>query len=136
VWFKLEEYMKKIIQFAFLIFIIFNLSACAQQEKKGNMTVKELNEKFKKDTSIVLLDVRTEEELTGPLGHIEGIIHIPLQEIQARMHELDKYKDKEIAVICRSGNRSGTATAILKAGGFNAVNVEGGMMEYRKEGLK
>jgi rhodanese-related sulfurtransferase len=130
--------MKKLFFYSFIIFAIINISACAQQDKdkKGTMTVKELSEKFGKDTSLVLLDVRTDEELTGPLGHIDGIIHIPLQEIKERIHELDKYKGKEIAVICRSGNRSGVATGILKSGGFNAVNVEGGMMEYRKEGLK
>jgi rhodanese-related sulfurtransferase len=127
--------MKNIFLYPFIFLVIINLTACAQQDEKGSMTVKELNEKLK-DTSIVLLDVRTEEELTGPLGHIEGIIHIPLQELKQRIHELDKYSDKEIAVICRSGNRSGTATGILKTSGFNAVNVEGGMIEYRKNGGK
>jgi rhodanese-related sulfurtransferase len=136
VWIKLEEPMKKLSLYSFLFFLIFNLTACAQQEKKGSMTVKELNEKLTTDTSLVLLDVRTEEELTGQLGHIEGIVHIPLQELKERIHELDKYNDKEIAVICRSGNRSGTATGLLKANGFNAVNVEGGMIEYRKNGVK
>jgi len=128
--------MKKLFFYSFLFLALFNLLACAQQDKKGTMTVKELSEEFGKDSSLVLLDVRTVEELTGPLGHVEGIINIPLQEIKERIHELDKYKDKKIAVICRSGNRSGAATGILKASGFNAVNVEGGMIEYRKEGLK
>jgi len=128
--------MKKLFFYPFLFLALFNLLACAQQDKKGTMTVKELSEEFGKDSSLVLLDVRTVEELTGPLGHVEGIINIPLQEIKERIHELDKYKDKKIAVICRSGNRSGAATGILKASGFNAVNVEGGMIEYRKEGLK
>lgn len=127
--------MKKIILIPFLILTIINLTACTQQEEKGSMTVKELNEKLK-DPNIVLLDVRTEEELSGPLGHIDGIVHIPLHELKERLNELDKYSDKEIAVICRSGNRSGTATSILKSNGFNAVNVEGGMIEYRKNGGK
>jgi rhodanese-related sulfurtransferase len=43
-----------------------------------------------------------------------------------------KYKDKEIAVICRSGNRSHYATEALNKNGFNAKNVLGGMLEYNR----
>lgn len=124
--------MNKILLLASLLVILFlNLAAYAQQAENKNMTVTELKEKMHKD-SLVVLDVRTPEELTGPLGHIDGIINIPLQELKQRVHELDKYKNREIAVICRSGNRSSTATGYLTQVGFNAVNVEGGMIAYRK----
>ena len=116
-----------------LVLLIINLTACAQQGERHSMTVSELRDKLNdKDSNFVLLDVRTDEELTGPLGHIDGIIHIPLQELKQRITELSKYNDKEIAVICRSGNRSNTATGFLRMNGFDAVNVEGGMTEYRR----
>lgn len=57
----------------------------------------------------------------------------PIQELKARIHELDEYKDKEIAVICRSGNRSGRAVKILRPLRFKAENVIGGMIQWNRE---
>ena len=67
-----------------------------------------------------------------PIGKIDNIINIPIEELESRVGELSKFKDKEIAVICRSGNRSNTGMRILRENGFNAKNVLGGMIEYRK----
>jgi len=43
---------------------------------------------------------------------------------------LEKYKDRNIAVICRSGHRSKIATEILLKNGYKAINVLGGMRAY------
>jgi len=119
------------IRFLFLYisgFMLLNLNA----QDKAAISVEEMN-KRSNDTSFVILDVRTPEELKGPLGKIEGVINIPLQQLKDRLHELQPYKNKEIAVICRSGNRSNTAAKILNENGFNAFNVTGGMIEYRRK---
>lgn len=118
-----------------LIMILFMLPlfACAQQDEEAVVSADSLISKLESDTSLVVLDVRTDAELTGPLGHIEGIVHIPIQELNQRLGELDQYKDREIAVVCRSGRRSGIATNILRDKGFNAKNVEGGMIEYNRQ---
>ena len=87
---------------------------------------------MRSDSSLVLLDVRNPHELEEKsLGQIDGVLNIPLPELEKRMDELDEFKDKDIAVICRSGNRSATATDLLVKNGINAVNVLGGMIEYR-----
>lgn len=88
---------------------------------------------MKLDSSLVILDVRNPFELEQYLGHIDGVINIPVQELEKRIGELEEYKDKEIAVICRSGRRSLSATNLLIEYGFNAKNVEGGMLKYRAE---
>lgn len=106
--------------------------SCAQSNSH-QMSVAELKSEMKSDTALVILDVRTPEELAGPLGKIDGVINIPVQELQVRLNELNKYKGKKIAVICRSGNRSGYATSILTENGFNARNVLGGMIKYNSE---
>ncbi|MFO7444819.1 MAG: rhodanese-like domain-containing protein [Ignavibacteriaceae bacterium] len=127
--------MKKIIPYLILIIVsvtIYLTAFTQEKDEKSGMTVSEL--KQMQNDSLVILDVRTEEELTGPLGHIDGIVHIPLQELKMRISELDKYTGKKVAVICRSGNRSSTATGFLRQQGFDAHNVEGGMIEYRKKG--
>lgn len=114
------------------IFSLMNFLGCAQQDKDSTMTVQDLKKLMKNDSTLVILDVRTPAELVGPLGKIEKVINIPIQELESRIGELNKYKDKQIAVICRSGNRSNTGTKLLREKGFKAKNVLGGMIEYKK----
>jgi len=121
----------KILMFLSL-FSFVNFSGYAQQDKDSTMTVQDLKKLLKDDSTLVILDVRTTAELVGPLGKIKNAIEIPIQELESRIGELNKYKGKEIAVICRSGNRSNTGTKILRQNGYNAKNVLGGMTEYRK----
>ncbi len=72
----------------------------------------------------VVLDVREAAEFAEyPL--LEGALHIPLKDLPARLLELPAAE--WIAVVCRSGGRSATATALLNDHGFEAVNVQGGM---------
>ena len=74
------------------------------------------------------LDVRSMSEHAD--GAIPNTDCIPLQEIGQRLSELNDYKNKKIIVYCRSGNRSGKATKILKENGFDAVNLIGGMNSW------
>ena len=77
------------------------------------------------------LDVRSlKEHKTVSIPNTDCI---PLQEIDQRIEELDKYRNKKIIVYCRSGNRSGTATDILNRNGFNAYNMIGGINEWEGE---
>ena len=94
------------------------------------ITVADVQKKLNVKNNILLLDVRTLDEFDGPLGHIAGAVLIPIQEIEQRIDELNKHKEKEIIVICRSGNRSQTGTRILISHGFNAVNMVGGMKAW------
>ena len=95
------------------------------------MSADELKNIMKTDSSLLILDVRMPEELTGPLGKIDSVVNIPVQELEKRISELEKYRDKNIAVICRSGHRSAIAANILEDYGFKALNVEGGMEQFR-----
>ena len=104
----------------------------AQTTEKKSVTVDQLSEMMLNDSNLVILDVRNPQELEDKsLGHIDGVLNIPLPELEKRLDELDKYKSKDIAVICRSGRRSGIATDLLVKDGFNAINVLGGMIQYR-----
>ncbi len=116
------------------VFLLGFTSNFSQQEQKDTMTVAELKVKLQSDSDLVVLDVRTPEELEGSLGKIDGVINIPIQELEERIDELKQYKEEEIAVICRSGVRSQKGTMILNKNGFNAKNVVGGMIEYRRNG--
>jgi len=124
--------MIRILTMLFLVVLFFN--ACAQKDLETTMSVIQLKKQLQTDSSLVVLDVRTPAELESSLGKIDGVINIPLHELEGRMEELETYRDFQIAVICRSGRRSGKATEILTKNGFNAKNVVGGMIEYRATG--
>jgi rhodanese-related sulfurtransferase len=124
--------LKKVFLVTAFSLLLLNINACAQQADETNITVQQLKEKMKTDSSLVILDVRTPQELTGNLGQIDGVINIPVQELVQRVGELEKYKNKDLMVICRSGNRSATATKFLNEKGFKAKNILGGMKAYRQ----
>ncbi|MBT3299505.1 MAG: rhodanese-like domain-containing protein [Candidatus Marinimicrobia bacterium] len=98
----------------------------------ANISVKDVVNKIEKKENILILDVRTHGEYTGKLGHIENSILIPVQSLASRVSELESYKDKEIIVVCRSGNRSRTGTMILMNAGYEAINMLGGMKAWNK----
>ena len=82
------------------------------------------------DSDTTVLDVRTEEEFYGPLGHIEGAILIPIDDLEGRVGELNSVKNEKIYVVCRTGGRSGRGKDFLNSNGFTAVNVDGGMVAW------
>ena len=91
----------------------------------------ELN-KMKGEPDVVLVDVREPGELKGEIGAIEGVVNIPVGQIESRLSELDK--NKRIVTICRSGRRSAKAADILLKNGFTKVySLEGGMQAYRNK---
>jgi rhodanese-related sulfurtransferase len=82
----------------------------------------------------LLLDVREADEYAQ--GHAPGSTLIPLSELERRLQEIGGYKNKPVALICRSGNRSGQAQRLLEKAGFNTtVNIAGGMIAWKKAGL-
>ena len=92
--------------------------------------VKTLNLKLSNKEDLILLDVRTEQEVF--ISKIEGSIHIPMNDIPARMNELDK--EKEIIVQCKSGKRSARVCEFLSKNSFNNVkNLSGGIIAWAEE---
>tara|TARA_R110001592_G_C13184603_1_gene751448 strand:+ start:6675 stop:6974 length:300 start_codon:yes stop_codon:yes gene_type:complete len=67
----------------------------------------------------VLIDVRTPAEFSA--GNAKGSKNIPLDTIESKVKKIEELK-KPIVLICRSGMRSGQATAILKRNGIEAYN--------------
>jgi len=78
------------------------------------------------DRGAVLLDVRTPEEFA--IGHIDGALNIPIDDLGARIAELAD-KDNPVIVYCRSGSRSAQAAKTLEKAGFS-VRVLGQMAAW------
>jgi rhodanese-related sulfurtransferase/DNA-directed RNA polymerase subunit RPC12/RpoP len=86
--------------------------------------------------NVILLDVRSREEFAGKdkdkFGRLKGAINIPVDELERRSGELNKYKNKEIVVYCSHSHRSPRASYILNQKGFTKVtNMEYGMSEWK-----
>lgn len=82
----------------------------------------------------VVLDVREPEEYKS--GHLLNAKLIPLGKLRERLGEIERYRDKPIVVVCRSGNRSATACALLGRAGFaQAYNLAGGVTAWQKASL-
>ena len=86
----------------------------------------------KREAGAFILDVRQPDEWNEV--HVPGSTLIPLDQLEARLNEVPK--DKEVVVICRSGNRSKPGRDALKAAGFTQVtSVTGGLKDWKAAGL-
>ena len=93
------------------------------------------------ERNVVFLDVRTPAEFNGSakdkFGAIKNAINIPVQELETRINELEKYKDKEIVVYCSHSHRSPRASYMLTQNGFKKVtNMVGGMSVWKERVTK
>jgi rhodanese-related sulfurtransferase len=78
-----------------------------------------------------VLDVRTQAEWNE--YHAPGTTLIPLDQLPQRIVELPR--DREIVVVCRSGNRSQQGRDILLNAGFQKVtSMTGGLNAWREAG--
>jgi rhodanese-related sulfurtransferase len=100
-----------------------------EQSIMVEITVSELKERLAQGDQPFILDVRQPEEYAEQ--HIPGAVLIPLGELLGRVGELEQYRDQEMIVMCRSGNRSGQACLFLNMRGFdNATNLRGGILAW------
>ncbi|MEV7381313.1 rhodanese-like domain-containing protein [Streptomyces lydicus] len=86
-----------------------------------------------RDGQAVLLDVRETPEWQA--GHAPGALHLPLSRLRAGAALPEAVQGRPVVTICRSGNRSRTATGILAARGVEAGDVVGGMTAWARAGL-
>jgi rhodanese-related sulfurtransferase len=82
----------------------------------------------------LILDVREDDEWSA--GHIDGATHIPLRRVPNTVAYDPQALGSEapIVVVCRVGGRSAYVTAWLAAQGFDARNLDGGMLAWASAG--
>lgn len=78
---------------------------------------------------LAVLDVR--EPVEWAHGHIDGALHIPLMDLPSRIQEVP---DGQTLVVCKVGGRSAQAAAYLLQQGYDAVNLDGGMLDWSAAG--
>ena len=78
---------------------------------------------------VTVLDVR--EPMEWVHGHIEGALHVPMHDLPAALPDLP---DGRLLVVCAVGGRSAHAVAYLAAHGRDALNLDGGMVDWAQAG--
>ena len=93
-----------------------------------SITIESL-ERTDKD-KVLVVDIRPEDQYQR--GTFPGAVNIPMAEFEDRKTELELYKDKEIYLMCHTGERSLEYVQDLIADGYDAGNVTGGYRSYLK----
>jgi rhodanese-related sulfurtransferase len=84
-----------------------------------------------RDGPAQLVDVRTPEEHAA--GRIAGALHIELDRLPAEADAIER--ERPVVFYCRSGTRSALATGAFRAAGFEAYNLDGGLLAWVESGL-
>ncbi|WP_372833329.1 rhodanese-like domain-containing protein [Pontibacterium sp.] len=112
-----------------LVMLLWN-----ENRKAGKAVTPAIATQLINKESALILDIRPKKE--WDTGHITGARHLPIVELDRRMDELNKFKEKPIIVVCNLGQTAGSASKKLQAGGFtNVVRLSGGMTEWKAQSL-
>ncbi len=78
----------------------------------------------------LLLDVREKSEHQD--GLLPGAVSIPLGEIEQRLADLEKYRQRPLIVFCKNGQHGKRACGLLRKQGFETIyNLDGGLLAWR-----
>ena len=130
-----EFFAENILWFAALLFVLLMLiNSYIQQNVSGVTHVSHLQLPQIQRAASVVIDVSEEQEFKS--GHIAGAISMPLKTVLEKNNLLAKHGNKNIILVCQTGNRSLTAAKHLKSLGAEKLFVlKGGMLAWRKESL-
>ena len=82
----------------------------------------------------VVIDIRSAEAYSR--GHIVNARNIPRDELDARLDQLQKYKNTPIVAVCDAGVTTTGIVNKLRAAGFESVfGLKGGMTGWGQAGL-
>lgn len=113
-----------------IVFVLSRPEKTTTESLPREISVNEAFEFYQTGTLIV--DVREKSEWNEV--HVPNTVHIPLGDLEKRAKELPT--DKEIIVLCRSGNRSQSGRDILLNKGFEQVtSVSGGIKDWISAGF-
>jgi len=122
-----RDYLPRFLRFALYavaILLAFYVTRFTKDNMISEISPQELKMRLDQGTSVVLLDVREDEEVA--IVRLPGAVHIPMGEVPGRLHELDP--DKEIIVYCHHGVRSLRVAQFLAQRDFDrVVNLTGGI---------
>lgn len=118
-----------IVLWFFILYLLIKSFVKDKWERSPQQVIQLMN----RDDAL-LLDVRESNELSE--GYIEGSKHIPSGETKKRLNEVEKFKQKPLVVVCRSGHRSAGVLSTLRRSGFEQVYIlRGGILAWQNDKL-
>ena len=124
-----------LIALALLAAVAFLPRFVRKLREKPMLAVDVLKQQLDVGEDVLMLDVRTAAEFVGEQGHIAAARNIPLDELPARLAELQDHKQRPIRLLCRTDRRSAQAARLLAEAGFaDAQVIQGGMTAWRAKG--
>jgi len=131
-----EGLVQKILLGLGIFVLLLFIPRIAGYFRRGkSVTVVELHDLLQKKHFDLLLDVRSENEFIMDPGHILEATNIVDSNIRSNPGILEKYREKKIAVICRTDRRSASVAQFLSEQGFADVHVVvGGMVAWQQRG--
>jgi rhodanese-related sulfurtransferase len=135
-----DDPMRKFVSVLVLVLTVVSMSALGDIKSKQEISAEarsnaphisseELAAYLAEEKDFVLLDIRTEAEYEA--GHIRGAQWLPRGKLEYSIQELVKDPDARIVLYCRTGGRSGLATATLADMGYTqVVDLDGGFKSW------
>lgn len=120
--------LKRALLIISLFFLVFTISCSDNATEPIKIDAFEAKTMLEGDSSIILVDVRTESEYES--GHIASAILIPLDSLSSLAESMLPKKDTKIIIYCRSGNRSAQAVSILDDLGYTQLYDLGGIIDW------
>jgi NADPH-dependent 2,4-dienoyl-CoA reductase/sulfur reductase-like enzyme/rhodanese-related sulfurtransferase len=93
---------------------------------EGKMVTPRQLDEMRKGEDVIVVDCRSKREYET--GHLDDVIHIPVDQLRKRYGELDK--SKKIVLYCKIGYRGNVALRFLLRKGFDVYNLTGGYKGY------
>ncbi len=121
-----------IVTLPLVVFLAWSPAMAGQHSSQGkvlHLDAHGLDLLLQFDPNLLLIDVRTPDELNGPLGKIPQSRNVPMQELEKNPEQFPR--DKTLVLICRTGHRTLKAAHLLAEHGYVVYSVDGGMESWR-----
>lgn len=120
---------KILLAIALLAVVAFLPRLIGRLRRRPMLEVDGLRERLLRGDDLLVLDVRSPEEFDGELGHVDGAVNVPVEQLAGRLDELAQWTERPVAIVCRTDRRSAKAAQVLARSGFADVHVVRGGME-------
>lgn len=105
-----------------------------RESSKGGPSISyhELTRLVNADEAVVI-DLRDDKEYAA--GHITGAVHVPGSKLEARLKELETYRERQLILVDKFGQQTSVAGKQLMDAGFRTAKLKGGMADWQANNL-
>ncbi len=104
-----------------------------EQKKGGSVISHHQATRLVNSGEAILLDIRDSKDYKA--GHIVDSVNIPFADLSSKYSEIEKHKAKQIIMVDKMGQQTGSGGKILKDNGFTVVRLNGGIAEWTHQNL-